>query len=49
MNQLITAEFRKIRDTNLVDITQKCHPRTLRQMKWANAMLKTLSPQVLVS
>jgi len=26
-----------------------CHPRTLRQLTWTNAMLKTLSPQVLAS
>ncbi|MEV7040698.1 hypothetical protein [Amycolatopsis sp. NPDC051061] len=25
----------------------RCHPQTLRQLKWANAMLKILSPQVL--
>ncbi|MEU7791526.1 hypothetical protein [Amycolatopsis sp. NPDC049159] len=25
------------------------HPRTLRQLKWANAMLKVLSPQILTS
>ncbi|GAB3886832.1 hypothetical protein GCM10029964_051770 [Kibdelosporangium lantanae] len=47
--ELLAQGAQAIRDTNLVDITQKCHPRTLRQMKWANAMLKTLSPQVLVS
>ena len=36
-------------DTELLALTQRCHPQTLRQMRWANAMLKTLSPQVLVS
>jgi hypothetical protein len=27
----------------------RCHPRTLRQMRWANTMLKTQSPRVLTS
>jgi anaerobic selenocysteine-containing dehydrogenase len=26
---------------------QRCHPQTLRQMRWADAMLKELSAQVL--
>jgi hypothetical protein len=38
-----------VRDTGLVTLSQRCHPHTLRQMKWANAMLKTLSPQVLAT
>jgi hypothetical protein len=32
---------------DLVALTQKCHPQTLRQMKWSNSLLKILSPQVL--
>jgi hypothetical protein len=26
-----------------------CHPQTLRQMRWANTLIKQLSPQVLTS
>lgn len=36
-------------DTDLLALTQRCHPQTLRQLRWANAMLKTLSPQILSS
>ncbi|GAB3259185.1 hypothetical protein [Arthrobacter pigmenti] len=34
---------------DLLDVTTRCHPDTLRQMKWANAMLKVNSTQILVS
>jgi hypothetical protein len=37
------------RDQQLLELSQRCHPQTLRQMKWANTMLKTLSPQALTS
>ena len=47
--ELLAQGAQAVKDTDLVDVTQRCHPQTLRQMKWANAMLKTLSPQVLVS
>jgi hypothetical protein len=34
----------------LVPCRQACtEPQTLRQLKWANAMLKTLSPQIVAS
>jgi hypothetical protein len=33
----------------LLNLTEQCHPQTLRQIRWANTMLKTLSPQVLAS
>jgi len=31
----------------LLALTKRCHPQSLRQMRWANAMLKVLSPQIL--
>jgi hypothetical protein len=36
-------------ETDILEFTQECHPQTLRQIRWANTMLKTLSPQVLSS
>ena len=33
----------------LLELSSICHPKTLRQIRWANTMLKTLSPQVLTS
>lgn len=31
------------------EASASCHPRTLRQVRWANTMIKTLSPQALTS
>jgi len=33
----------------LVELAADCHPQTLRQMRWANAHLKVVSPQVIAS
>lgn len=47
--ELLAQGAQAIKNTALLDLAQRCHPQTLRQMKWSNAMLKTLSPQVLAS
>jgi hypothetical protein len=47
--ELLAQGAQAVKDSDLVQLTERCHPQTLRQMKWTNAMLKTLSPQVLVS
>jgi len=36
-------------DDELLTLASACHPRTLRQMRWTNSMIKTLSPQILSS
>ncbi|WP_405772830.1 hypothetical protein [Streptomyces sp. NBC_01538] len=36
-------------DDELLTLASACHPRTLRQMRWTNTMIKTLSPQILSS
>jgi hypothetical protein len=40
-----TAE--PVRDSRLLELAESSHPETLRQMRWANAKLKELSPQVM--
>ncbi|OAK51422.1 hypothetical protein [Rhodococcoides kyotonense] len=47
--ELLAQGAQAVGDTDLIDLCQRCHPDTLRQMRWANGMLKTLSPQVLAS
>ncbi|MEV8612685.1 hypothetical protein AB0383_32975 [Amycolatopsis sp. NPDC051373] len=37
------------KDPELLELASRCHPQTLRQMKWTNAMLKIMSPQILTS
>lgn len=38
-----------IRDHELLDLTSRCHPETLRQLRWANGLIKTSAPQILSS
>ena len=38
-----------IKSTDLLGVAQKCHPETVRQMKWANGKLKESSTQILIS
>jgi len=36
-------------DERLLELAQRCHPETLRQVRWANATLNELAPQTLTS
>jgi hypothetical protein len=47
--ELLAQGAQAAKDSELLAVTERCHPQTLRQMRWANAMLKELSPQVLAS
>lgn len=45
--ELLAQGAQAVKDDDLLDLTTRCHPQALRQMRWANAMLKELSPQAL--
>ncbi len=47
--ELLAQGAQAAKDKELLELAQRCHPQTLRQMRWANAMLKELSPQILMS
>jgi hypothetical protein len=47
--ELLGQGAQAAKDSELLTLTKRCHPQSLRQMRWANAMLKVLSPQVLAS
>jgi len=47
--ELLAQGAQAVKDTDLLDLASRCHAQTLRQLKWTNAMLKGLSPQVLAS
>ncbi len=47
--ELLAQGAQAAKDTKLLELASRCHPQTLRQLKWANAMLKVLSPQILTS
>lgn len=47
--ELLAQGAQGAKDVDLIDLSQRCHPQSLRQMRWANAMLKELSAQALTS
>ena len=47
--ELLAQGAQAAKDTELLALARRCHPQALRQMRWANAMLKVLSPQILTS
>lgn len=47
--EMLAQAAQGIKHHDLLDVTQRCHPETLRQMRWANAKLKETSTQILVS
>ncbi|MEU6863871.1 hypothetical protein ABZ924_11440 [Streptomyces sp. NPDC046876] len=47
--EMLAQAAQATRDQRLLEVCTACHPQTIRQMKWANTMIKTLSPQVLSS
>ena len=47
--ELLGQGAQATKDSDLLALTKRSHPQSLRQMRWANAMLKVLSPQVLAS
>lgn len=49
MEESPAAAWLREKDEELLDLAQRCHPQTLRQQRWTNAMIKVVSPQVLTS
>ncbi|OBI79936.1 hypothetical protein [Mycobacterium sp. E740] len=47
--ELLAQGAQAAKDEKLLELAQRCHPEALRQMRWANAMLKELSPQALMN
>ena len=47
--EMVAQVAQGIRDTDLLALAQRCHPQTLRQLKWANSRIKESATQVLVT
>ncbi|MGC0334214.1 hypothetical protein RKD23_007204 [Streptomyces sp. SAI-170] len=47
--EMLAQAAQATKDDKLLALASACHPRTLRQMRWTNTMIKILSPQVLSS
>jgi len=46
---MVAQAAQAVRDQDLLTLCDRCHPGTLRQVRWANATIKVLSPQTLTS
>ena len=47
--EILAQTAQALKDAELLALAQRCHPETLRQMRWANATLKETSAQVMVT
>ena len=47
--ELLAQGAQAATDERLLELAQRCHPETLRQVRWANATLNELAPQTLTS
>ena len=47
--EMLAQAAQGVGHTDLLAVVQRCHPDTLRQVRWANAKLKETSTQVLIS
>ena len=47
--ELLAQGAQAAENTDLLALAQRCHPETLRQLRWTNAQLKVLAPQILTS
>jgi hypothetical protein len=47
--EVLAQTAQAMQDTELLGIAQDCHPQTLRQMRWANAMVKETAAQIMVT
>lgn len=47
--EMLAQAAQAAKDTRLHTLASFCHPRTVRQARWTNTLIKNLSPQVLTS
>jgi hypothetical protein len=47
--EILAQTAQALKDTELLALAQACHPQTLRQLRWANASVKTNAAQIMVT
>ena len=47
--EILAQTAQALQDRELLATAERCHPQTLRQMRWANAKLKESSAQIMVT
>lgn len=47
--EVLAQTAQAMKDTELLSVTQECHPQTLRQMRWTNSKVKETAAQIMVT
>jgi hypothetical protein len=47
--EILAQTAQALKDRELLALSQRCHPQTLRQLRWANAALKENAPQIMAT
>jgi hypothetical protein len=47
--EVLAQTAQGLKDDDLLALSQRCHPDVLRQARWANSMIKIMSPQIMAS
>jgi hypothetical protein len=47
--EVLAQTAQALKDAKLVSLAQRCHPQTLRQLRWANAKVKEGAAQIMVT
>jgi hypothetical protein len=47
--EILAQTAQALKDEELLAVASACHPETLRQLRWSNALVKQLSPQVMAA
>lgn len=47
--EVLAQAAQALKDAELLEVAERCHPQTLRQMRWANAKIKETASQVMVT
>lgn len=47
--ELVAQVAQAKKETALLELAATCHPQNLRQLRWANTMIKVQAPQILAS
>ncbi|MGW5573995.1 hypothetical protein ACWEVD_22605 [Nocardia thailandica] len=47
--EILAQAAQALRDDELLGVVTRCHPRTLRQMRWADAQVKANAAQIVVA
>lgn len=47
--EILAQTAQAMKDRDLLGVAKRCHPQTLRQLRWANASLKVNAPQAMAT